>query len=111
MRRISQDRLQDELCRIVESLKCYEPLKIILFGSFARGDYHALSDVDLLIVKDTDRSFIDRIGDVLRCCESTLSIEPLVYTSAELTLMTEQGNSFLAEVLKEGVTIYERESA
>ena len=27
------------------------PEKIILFGSAARGDYHANSDIDLLIIK------------------------------------------------------------
>ena len=111
MQRVSVQQFQDELDQIIESLKPYEPLKIILYGSFARGDYHALSDVDLLIVKDTDRPFLDRIGDVLRLCRTTLSIEPLVYTPAELAQMEDEGNSFLEEVYKEGVVIHEQQPA
>ena len=111
MKRVSRQRFQDELGQIVWSLKPYKPLKIILYGSFARGDYHALSDVDLLIVKDTDRPFLDRIGEVLRLCRTALSIEPLVYTPAELAQMEDEGNSFLDEVFKKGVTVYEQQPA
>ena len=111
MQRISRQLFQDELGQIIESLKPYKPLKIILYGSFARGDYHALSDIDLLIVKDTDRPFLDRIGDVLRLCRTAFSVEPLVYTPAELAQMEDEGNSFLEEVLKEGVVIHEQQPA
>ncbi len=64
MQRLSPEQVQCELDRILEGVRRYEPQKVILFGSFARGDYHALSDVDLLIIKHTDRPFIQRIGDV-----------------------------------------------
>lgn len=35
--------------------KVYKPERIILFGSAARGDYHANSDIDLLIIKNSDK--------------------------------------------------------
>ena len=111
MRPVSKEHFDQELARIIDSLRSYEPLRIILFGSFARGDYHALSDVDLLIVKDTDRHFFDRIGDVLRLCDTALSVEPLVYTPAELVRMEDEGNSFLEEVFEEGVVVYEQQPA
>ena len=111
MKRVSVQQFQDELSQIIESQKPYKPMKIILYGSFARGDYHALSDVDLFIVKNTDRPFLDRIGDVLRLCSTALSVEPLVYTPAELAQMADEGNSFLEEVFKEGVVIYEQQPA
>ncbi|HET7479184.1 MAG TPA: nucleotidyltransferase domain-containing protein [Rubrobacteraceae bacterium] len=34
----------------------YEPEKIILFGFLALGEIHAWSDIDLIVVKDTDAS-------------------------------------------------------
>ena len=37
----------------------FEPEKIILFGSYARGDAHEDSDVDLIVVKSTDRDVRD----------------------------------------------------
>lgn len=39
----------------------YEPEKIILFGSLARGDTHEWSDIDIIVVKDTDASYGERV--------------------------------------------------
>ena len=33
-----------------------QPEKIILYGSYARGDYHKNSDLDLFIIKDGEES-------------------------------------------------------
>lgn len=107
MRRISSEEFQRELVQILSSLEKYNPLKVVLYGSFARGDHHALSDVDLIIIKETNRSFTDRIGDVLRLCRSKVNIEPLVYTPSELERMLKEGNDFLETALKEGIVVYE----
>ncbi len=107
MRRISQARFQEELDRILERIRRYRPQKVILYGSFARGDYHALSDIDLVIIKETDRSFFERIGEILSLCESSISLEPLVYTPEEFERMREEGNPFIEQVLREGKVIYE----
>jgi len=107
VKRISRQEFVGELTRIVGGLRDYAPDKAILFGSFARGDYHAGSDVDLLIVKDTNQPFMERSADVLRACPSALALEPLVYTPAELEQMVRQNNPFICQVLAEGVVIYE----
>lgn len=113
MRRVSQKCFQKELDRIVEGLRRYRPQRVILFGSFARGDYHALSDVDLLIVKETETPFLERIGQVLALFDwhDALPIEPLVYTPQELACMRQARNPFIERVLKEGIVIYERQPA
>jgi predicted nucleotidyltransferase len=113
MQRVSQQCFQKELDRIVEGLRRYRPQQIILFGSFARGDYHALSDVDILIVKETETPFVERIGQVLALFDwhGALSIEPLVYTPQELVRMRQARNPFIERVLKEGIVIYERQPA
>jgi predicted nucleotidyltransferase len=82
---------------------------VILFGSFARGDYHAMSDADLLIVKETDGPFIARIGDVLSLCDYHIPLEPLVCTPQELEQMRKEGNSFIETVFREGVGVRERQ--
>ena len=107
MQRISQSHFQKELARILVGLHRYHPQKIILFGSFARGDYHAISDVDLLIIKDTERPFTERIGDVLALCDYSIPLEPLVYTPAEFEQMRRENNPFIEQVLREGKIIYE----
>ena len=38
----------------------YQPQKVILYGSYAYGNPHPNSDIDLLIIKDTSERFIDR---------------------------------------------------
>ena len=47
MRRMSQSRFQEELERILVGVRCYQPQKVILFGSFARGGHHVPSDVEI----------------------------------------------------------------
>ncbi len=109
MKRISSEEFEAELSKIIDSLKAYKPQRVILFGSFSRGDYNALSDVDLLIVKETERNFIDRIGDILAICDYEIPIEPLVYTPEELERMRGNGNSFVQTVLEEGIVVYEQQ--
>ena len=87
------------------------PVRVIVFGSFARGDTHEGSDLDLIVVKDTDERFFDRIGRVRDAAHGLgLDVQPLVYTPAEFQDMLAQGNSFLETVLADGVVAYERDS-
>ena len=90
-------------------VKAYDPLRIIVFGSFARGDTHELSDLDLIVVKETDERFFDRIGRVRDACRDLgIDVQPLVYTPAELDEMLANGNSFLETAFEEGVVKYEK---
>jgi predicted nucleotidyltransferase len=86
----------------------YQPERIVLFGSFARGDFHEDSDVDLLIVKDTTESPLRRMGAVLDNCEGDIAVEALICTPAEFESMLRRGSSFLRQALAEGRTVYER---
>lgn len=107
MKRLSEPQFQEELEHILARLQNYQPDKVILFGSFARGDHHGASDVDLIIIKETDQPFVERIGQVLRLCDSRLPLEPLVYTPAEVAQMLERGNAFLSTALREGRVVYD----
>ena len=49
-KRIPQKAIDQVVEQIVEKFK---PQKIILFGSYARGNPHPESDVDMLVVMDT----------------------------------------------------------
>lgn len=105
----SRGRARATVDRVVDCIvRNYHPVRVILFGSYARGDIHEGSAVDLLIVKDTDERFTDRIGAVLRLCDFDVTVEPLVYTPAELQRMVERGNDFILTALREGRVVYER---
>lgn len=84
------------------------PQRVIVFGSFARGDTHELSDLDLIVVAQTGERFFDRIGRVRDACgDIDLDVRPFVYTPEELAQSLDQGNDFLETALAEGVVAYE----
>ena len=85
----------------------YKPKKIIVFGSFARGDYHQGSDLDLIIVKNTEEKFLDRMGRIADLCPEGLVVEAFVYTEKEMADMLASGNRFLEMALEEGKVVYE----
>lgn len=107
MKRPSEKLVDQELKKIVEALSSYRPKKIVLFGSFARGDYHGLSDLDLIVIKETRKKFVDRIQEVLELCDTDIPLEPLVYTPAEIEQLLAEGNSFIREALREGRVLYD----
>jgi predicted nucleotidyltransferase len=109
-RRPTKAEIDAELPGLVEMLKPYAPERIILHGSLARGDWNRASDIDLISIKDTDRPFTKRVSDVLGLCQTTMTVEPLVYSPAEVASMLANGNSFLEKALAEGKTLYESES-
>lgn len=50
--------LEEKINKIVEKLKKLNPEKIILFGSFAYGKPDKNSDLDLLIIMDSQKSLL-----------------------------------------------------
>ena len=101
------DAAKKLICRIIAG---YHPQRVIVHGSFARGDAHEGSDLDLIIVKSTPERFIDRVEQVLAFSNGEMAVEPMVYTEQEIASMLSQGNSFLERALAEGVIVYERQS-
>ena len=72
----TQQVTRDILSKIVAE---YAPQKVILFGSYAYGEPDEDSDIDLLIIKDTDKRPIERwieVKRLLRDRNRTLSAAP-----------------------------------
>ena len=82
-----------EFARLLKSKHKVE--KVYLYGSFARGDIHEASDIDLIVVGDFEGKMPQRIGKILDL--TSLPVEPLVYTEEEFEQMKER--PFLKEVL------------
>ena len=82
------------------------PEKIVLFGSFARGDFNECSDIDLLVIHDWKEAFLDRIKVLLDLNEDSLPLEPIGYTNQEFNAMRTEGNTFIADVILNGRVIY-----
>jgi len=97
---------------IAEKLKNeYEPLKIILFGSYAHGSPEEDSDIDLLILKNTRKSRADRFVTVKRIIYNPnrkIPVSPLVFTPEELEKRIAMGDDFIREIMQKGLILYER---
>lgn len=99
-----------EAKKLAETLaKQYKPEKIILFGSAARGDYHADSDIDLLIIKQSDKKKAYRIKEIfksLRNVPRVYPLDPIVYTPDEIKERLSLGDYFIKRIMREGEILY-----
>lgn len=109
---IGDEKVRKIISDIVEKLKeGYQPEKIILFGSYAYGKPTEDSDIDMLIIKDTDKRRIDRwmeVRKLTRDPERGIPFSPLVYTREEIEQRLKIGDFFMEEIMENGVVVYER---
>jgi len=91
----------------------YKPEKIILFGSYGTDKYSYTSDIDLLIVKETEKRFVDRVVELIRLIrdrfESKYPVEPLIYTPDEFKRAKNINSSFIRDILSNGIVLYGKE--
>lgn len=80
--------------------------RILLFGSHARGEARADSDIDLLVVSPDFG--IDILGDMVLLRECLPSHEVDVDTLARTPdqVSSAEPDSFLATILRDGITLY-----
>lgn len=87
-------------------IKNYNPLKVILFGSLANGNIHEFSDIDLVIIKDSDKSFYERLEEIAQIAQPNVGADILVYTPQEFESI--QDRLFIKEeIIKKGKIIYD----
>jgi uncharacterized protein len=105
---VIKSELQQIVRRLVESL---DPEKIVLFGSYAYGTPHRDSDFDLLIVqnaKEPPRERRFKVRKTIWSLPIKTSVEPFVFTPAELADRLKIGDQFVKEIVERGTTLYER---
>ena len=103
------ENVQEVIQRIVEG---YDPEKIIIFGSYARGDWTDDSDLDVLVVKETRERPFERIGAVSGSCwPRKLSMDIVVKTPEEIENELQEQQLFTREIMREGVLVHDRASA
>ena len=74
--------------------------RAFLFGSVARGEERAESDIDLMVIGDV--SFVDVITAISTLQESLgREINPTVFMPAEFAKRIEQGDHFMTRVMRE----------
>jgi len=103
-KRIPQEAIDQVVEQIVEKFK---PQKIILFGSYARGNPHPESDVDMLVVMDTPLRDVQQAIQICQQIEYRFGLDLIVHTPEYLAERMKMGDWFLRDVVSEGKVIYE----
>ncbi len=92
---------------IISNLAEFNPEKIILFGSYARNEVDEESDIDIIVVYQTEKKFMDRLEELYMKWSIPKAVDILAYTPDEFMDMM-RDNFFLNQAVKEGIVIYER---
>lgn len=98
--------------RVVRYLEGTKVRRGIIFGSFARGEADLGSDLDLALVEETEKPFVERGLEHLPlfhlCIDLAIGLDLLVYTPEEFERLLQSGNSLISRIEQEGRTIYVR---
>ena len=83
--------------------------RVILFGSQANGTATFNSDVDLLVIADSDLPRYKRSRDIYKNMSShRLPVDIIVYTPDEVAEGALTPLSFISQILQSGETVYAR---
>ena len=89
----------------------YNPDRIILFGSRSIGDADEESDIDLVIVKETEKRPLDRRIEVeMLLADRAVPIDIVVYTPDEIRHLYSIGSPFVEELVEKGRLLYMRKA-
>jgi len=101
--------ISERLRKISDRLKKkYGAEKVILYGSYARGEETEDSDVDLLVIAPTGERMIDRMASVsriIRDLRNGLPISPIVLTPDEFRQKLEIEDAFIQIIVEEGTVL------
>ena len=100
-----------DLARIVDRLRLAgNPLRIVLFGSRARGVTHPGSDLDLLVVEEgSDQPRHHRaLPYRMALLGLDVDLDLVVWTPPEIEDWANVPQAFITTILREGKVLYER---
>ncbi|MGO9466583.1 MAG: nucleotidyltransferase domain-containing protein [Isosphaeraceae bacterium] len=99
------EQLLEEVVRRVRLVG--SPHKIVVFGSRARGDARPDSDLDLLIIEDSDLPRYERSPRYYRALAGLFPAKGiLVYTPEEVREWSDLPKAFVTAALREGKVLY-----
>jgi len=105
---ISNETILEMTAKIVER---FDPHKVVLFGSYARGEATEHSDVDLLVVMEEYAPRGKRSAPIIRMLaqDYALPVDVIVRSQDVLEQWKDVPGSFSRQVSSEGIVLYDRE--
>jgi predicted nucleotidyltransferase len=104
-RRISRRVIEDVVRQIVDA---FQPQRVILFGSYGRGQPEPESDVDVLVVMDTALRETEQAVRICQAIEYHFGLDLIVRTPETIARRLALGDPFLREIVTSGEVLYER---
>jgi predicted nucleotidyltransferase len=96
--------LQEIVQRVVAAAR---PSRVIVFGSYGRGDADEDSDLDLMVIKPhVDNQYEDMIGLREVIGPTGVGVDVLVYSEAHVEERKDWCTSPIYWALREGLTLY-----
>lgn len=99
--------LDESLRRIIQQLSEIPAVeKVVLFGSYTAGRRDLFTDLDIIVIMQSDQTFIERSAAIYSLLQPAVDVDILVYTPEELQRMSQSG--FLRKALTMGQVLYEK---
>lgn len=101
--------MRANLQRLTRSIvEAFHPRKIILFGSRANGRTRPDSDVDILVIMDSNKPAGRRAADIYRKLGwRRFPLDVIVFTPREISRKMSGFDPFLEDIMKNGRVLYE----
>jgi len=98
----------DDIQKIVgQIVQQFHPEKIILFGSYAHGEPTSDSDVDLLVVMDTEDNPLHVAASIAAAIDHPFPLDILVWKPQQLVDRLASKGGFATELATRGKVFYE----
>jgi predicted nucleotidyltransferase len=108
MNKIENTATLDDIREIVQQIvERFRPQKVILFGSYAQGKPTQDSDVDLLVVMETNEQALHAAARISAAIEHPFPLDILVFRPSELKASLERRGVFATEVMAKGIVLHE----
>ena len=101
------EKARDEIIHRLAEIP--EVIQAILFGSYAAGRRDLFTDIDLIVIMESDQEVVQRTAQLYQKLQSGVDLDLLVYTPEEFERMRQR--SFLHHALTTGQVIYEKKRA
>ena len=102
--------LEEALDEVVAQLRDMSGVrKVILFGSYAAGRRDLSTDLDLMVVMESDLDFVGRNAEMAGRIRCGVALDLLVYTPAEMERMRQR--PFMRHAMAAGKVLYENDGA
>ncbi len=84
--------------------------RVILFGSYSRGQVTDDSDVDLLVIIPFEGRSVDKSVEIRMKLRPRFPVDLLVRTPEKVRQRIEIGDGFMREIVEEGKVLYEADN-